>query len=151
MLVIVGDGPEREELAQFAASVGCRSRVHFLGHRSDAAQLSAQFDVFCLPSAFEGMSNSLMDAMAAGVPVVVSDIPSNTELVEDGVTGLVCPVGECADFCRAAKRLLDDRQCASELSTTAQDLMRERFSVENMIGDHLRMYEDVCSRADNGG
>lgn len=145
VLILVGDGPERDQLAEFAQSVGCRHRVYFVGHRSDASVIIPQLNVFCLTSAFEGMSNSLMEAMAAGVPVVVSDIPGNLDLVKNEVTGLTVPFGNSVEMCRAAKRLLTDSDLAGRLSTAASEQMAQKFSVDGMVQRHIELYQRISS------
>ena len=144
-LVLVGDGPVREQLSELARSFDCRDRVIFLGHRTDAAALTRQFDVFCLASSFEGMSNSLMEAMASNVPVVVSDIASNQELVEHEQTGLVFPHGDGAAMMKALKRVLEDTELAEQMGRAALKLMTERHSVEQMVQGHIDLYQNLCS------
>ena len=87
VMIIAGDGPERSRLEEVARSIQVHDRIRFLGHRDDAARLMPMFDLFWLASDFEGQSNSIMEAMAAGRPVVASDIPSNRELVIPGRRG----------------------------------------------------------------
>ncbi|MEQ9412084.1 MAG: glycosyltransferase [Fuerstiella sp.] len=140
-LVLVGDGPDRHQLAEFARSVGCRDRVFFTGHRQDASHIIPQFNAFCLPSAFEGMSNSLMEAMLAEVPVIVSDISSNLELVTHETTGLVVPLGDSVALGRAAVRLLQEQGLADRLATAAAEHVRTVHSVEQLVRRHLELYD----------
>lgn len=142
-LVLMGDGPERNDLAEFARSVGCRDSVYFTGHRDDARELLGQLNAFCLPSAFEGMSNSLMEAMAAGVPAVVSDIAANTELVRHEHTGLVVPVGDSVAMGKALRRLLTDTELAQTLASRAVTQIREEHSVSKMVDRYQQLYEDL--------
>lgn len=144
-LVLVGDGPERDSLAEFARSVGCRDHVYFTGHRTDAADIVAQFDVFGLTSSFEGMSNSLMEAMAAGVPCVVSDIPGNLELIEHEQTGLVCKHGQSMEFAEAAVRLLNNGNFAADLAARAKERIQLRHTVELLVNQHADLYRRICS------
>ncbi|MCP4787263.1 MAG: glycosyltransferase [Fuerstiella sp.] len=144
-LVLVGKGPVRDQLAELAQSFGCRDRIIFLGHRTDAASLTRQFDVFCLPSSFEGMSNSMMEAMASAVPVVASDIPSNRELVEHEQTGLLFNHGDGAAIMMALKRVLESAELAERLGTAGFNLIAERHSIEQMVQRHVDLYQDVCS------
>ncbi|MAG93267.1 MAG: glycosyl transferase [Planctomycetaceae bacterium] len=142
-LVLVGDGPERRELEAFARQAYLEQRVHFLGHRDDVGQLWPLFDVFWLASDFEGQSNSLMEAMAAGVPAVVSDIAPNRELVVDGETGFLAKPGDSAAFSQFADRILADEELARRLGGASRERMREHFSVERMVEAHARLYQDV--------
>lgn len=143
-LVLVGDGAIRDELAEFATSLGCRDLIHFLGHRADAADISKQLTAFCLPSSFEGMSNSLMDAMSMGVPVAVSDIPANLELIEDGVNGLVFEQGQGPKIGMALKRLIDDYDLAQQLSSAARDKIVLQHSVQQLVERHVDLYRKLC-------
>ncbi len=144
-LVLVGEGPVRDQLAELAQSFGCRDRIIFLGHRTDAVALTNQFDVFCLASSFEGMSNSLMEAMASAVPVVVSDIPSNRELVEHERTGLLFKHGDGAATMMALKQVLEDAALAARLGTAGFKLIAEHYSVEQMVQRHVDLYQNLCS------
>ncbi|MFL6676813.1 MAG: glycosyltransferase, partial [Burkholderiaceae bacterium] len=90
-LVLAGEGPERAALTALAASLGIASRVHLLGHCDDVDRVLGAFDMFVLPSISEGMSNTLLEAMAAGVPPVASDVGGNGEIVRDGVDGRLFP------------------------------------------------------------
>jgi glycosyltransferase involved in cell wall biosynthesis len=107
IVLLAGDGPLRATLETLASALGIADRVRFLGWRSDVVPLLKSADVFVLASRFEGMSNSLMEAMAAGVPVAVSRIPENTVLIDDGESGLVFDVGDASALAQALRRLRD--------------------------------------------
>lgn len=143
--LIVGDGPERRRLEDLAKHVGCESLVRFAGHRDDAARFFAAFDVFWLASDFEGMSNSLMEAMAAGVPAVVSDIAPNRELLEDGRQGFVVKVGDGPGFAQFADRILADPDLHRRLSEAARERMQTHFSIDRMVEQHAQLYREVVS------
>ena len=147
-LVIAGDGPQRSELEAFARQIRVADRVSFAGHRDDATSLLPLLDVYWLASEFEGQSNSLMEAMAAARPVVVSDIAPNLELVSHEETGLVVPVTDRAEFAKAALRLLRDRASAERLGTAARDRMSRDFPVSRMIAAHAELYRRVVESSD---
>lgn len=141
--VLAGDGPQRSELESFARQIRVDDRVHFLGHREDTSSLFAAFDVFWLASDFEGQSNSLMEAMAAGCPSVVSDIAPNVDLVTHEETGLVVPVMDRAEFAKAAVRLLKDNELSTRLGLSARRNMEIRFSVSRMIDAYAELYSGL--------
>jgi glycosyltransferase involved in cell wall biosynthesis len=141
--LVVGDGPERSRLEQFARHLGCDHRVRFVGHREDATRLIGLMDVFWLASGFEGMSNSLMEAMAAGVPVVASDIPPNRELVIDGETGFLVKVGDGVGFAQFTDRILADRDLARRLGAAGRARMGAEFGIQRMINAHASLYREL--------
>ena len=143
--IIVGDGPERASLERFAEKLSVREFVRFTGHRADVRDMLAAADLFWLASEFEGQSNSLMEAMSAGLPVVVSDIEPNRELVEHEVTGLIVPTSDRPAYARAAQRLLTDGELSARLGSAAEQRMRQDFSVERMIAEHAALYRSVVS------
>lgn len=144
-LLLIGDGPERNSLVELARHMGCEHLVRFAGYRDDAARLIGLLSVFWLASDFEGMSNSMMEAMAAGVPVVASDIAPNRELVVDGQTGFLVKVGDSVGMAQFTDRILADPTLASRLGEAARERMRTSFSVERMISSHADLYRQVMA------
>jgi glycosyltransferase involved in cell wall biosynthesis len=106
--VIVGDGPEMRALQALASRLAVRERIHFVGERDDVEKLLAQARVFVLPSSSEGFSIAMAEAMACGLPAVVSDVGELGELVQAGRNGYLVPVGDVAGFARAIDSLLKD-------------------------------------------
>lgn len=145
-LVLIGDGPERDRLERFAESIGCRENVHFLGHREDAAAWLPGFDAFALASSFEGMSNSLMEAMSIGLPVVVSDIPANRELVTHEQTGLMVKLGDGVGFMQFFRRLMDEPDLGPRLGAAAKQHMQDHFSVAKMVERYVELYDSLIVR-----
>lgn len=144
-LLIIGDGPERARLEQHARNVECAAHVRFLGHRSDVAQLLRLLDIYWLGSDFEGMSNSLMEAMAAGIPVVATDIPPNRELVKHGEHGYLVGVGDGVGFAQFTLRLLHDEPLARRLGAAGRQRMAEEFSVKKMVAAHAALYRQLSA------
>ncbi|MCA9000255.1 MAG: glycosyltransferase [Planctomycetaceae bacterium] len=132
-LLVIGDGPERNELELYAEDVEAASHVRFLGHREDAASLLHLAEAFWLASEYEGMSNSLMEAMAAGKPVVVSDIPPNRELVIHEQDGLIVNLGDSVGLMQYTLKLLENPDWAARLGSAAAEKMARRYSIEQMI------------------
>lgn len=142
-LLVVGDGPERFRLERFAHDVECAGHVRFLGHHEQAAELMPMFDVFCLGSDFEGLSNSVMEAMAAGVPVVVSNIPPNKELVTHGQEGFLVDVGDGVAYAQFALKLLNDADLAQQMGDAGRARIQQQFSVEKMMDAHAALYREL--------
>ena len=143
--VVVGDGPKRRSLENLARHFTCDHVTHFLGHRTDVARLLAACDVFWLASDFEGQSNSLLEAMAAGLPVIATDIPPNRELIEPGRTGFLVRPGDSVAFAQYADRLLADRDLGERLGTAASSFVAEQHSVASMVGAYARLYEELVA------
>ena len=146
-ILIIGDGPQRWRLERFCNQVHIDRRIHFLGHRADVASFFPHFDCLWLTSAYEGMPNAIMEAMAAGVPVVATDIPGNRDLVVGGETGFLAPVGDRASFARQTTRLLDDEPLRKKMGSAGQKRVRECFSVATMVERHDTLYQQLLARA----
>lgn len=142
-LLVIGDGPQRNRLRRFRGQCRIGDKVHFLGERGDVPQLLPHFDVLLSTSGYEGQSNVVLEAMAAGVPVVATDIPGTRELVVPDVTGYLVPVGDRAAFARHTHRLLNDSSLAAQLAAAARERVQCEFSVEKMVGRHVELYREV--------
>ncbi len=148
-LVIVGEGPLRASLEQYAREVEVLSHVRFLGHRPAAASLLHHADIVWLGSEFEGMSNSLMEAMACSRPIVATSIPPNQELIEHGVHGFLVNVGDSAGFAQYSLKLLYEPALATQLGTAAQQKAETELSIAQMIERYAALYREVStSRGD---
>ncbi len=143
-LVIIGDGPDRVDMMKLAQHMSCDHLVRFVGHKENVPELMRAFDVAWLASDFEGQSNSLMEAMSAGVPVVASDIPANRELVVDGETGFLVPVGDCPAFSQFTDRILADADLARRLREAGRERMRTHFDLETMVESYRKLYLEAA-------
>jgi glycosyltransferase involved in cell wall biosynthesis len=142
-LLVIGDGPHRARLERFRRQVEIEDRVHFLGHRADVPRIMPHFDVVWLASEYEGLPNVIMEAMAAGVPVVASDIPGNRDLVLPGETGYLVPLGDRAAFARQTRLLLDDAEHARRFGAAGRQRVLREFSIEKMIERHIELYREL--------
>jgi len=151
-LVVIGDGPHRARLEKFRDQVEISDKVLFLGHREDVPRLLPHFDVLWSASAFEGQSNTIMEAMAAGVPVVATDIPGTHDLVVHGTTGYLVPTegrpataaaintSVAKGLAKYTNILLDSPALAQRLGQAARQRMLEEFSVERMVDHYADLY-----------
>jgi glycosyltransferase involved in cell wall biosynthesis len=142
-LLVIGDGPERPQLERFARLASDLDHIRFLGHRDDVWRILPHMDVFWNGSAYEGQSNAVMEAMAAGVPVVASDIPGNRELVVEGETGYLVPIDGRAARARATRLILDDAELVTRMGAAAKQRMAEEFSVSRMIERNVAVYREA--------
>jgi glycosyltransferase involved in cell wall biosynthesis len=143
-LLIIGDGPQRWRLERYCEQLRLNDRAHFLGERHDVPRLMPHFDVLWLASAYEGQSNAVMEAMAAGVPVIATDIPGNRDLVVPGETGHLVAVGDRLEFARRATWLFDDEPLRRRVGAAGQERIRMHFSVEQMIARHAELYRQLA-------
>ena len=135
-LLIVGDGPQRSRLLRYRDQNQIADRVHFLGERDDVPRLMPHFDVLWLGSEYEGQSNAILEAMQAAVPVIATDIAGNRDLVVDGVTGYLVPVGDRFEFTRRTHWLLDDEALRRRLGEAGRQRALQEFTVEQMVERH---------------
>lgn len=142
-LVLVGDGPLRSELEQIVVRLGLDSSVIFAGNRPDVAAYLQASDVFVLPSEAEGMSNAVLEAMACGLPVLVSDCEGNRELVTNGLDGMVFPHGSEKSLAQKIETLLLDTVCAQRLAGAAVEKVQSQFRLESVATRYMELYETV--------
>ncbi|QDT17358.1 glycosyltransferase [Alienimonas californiensis] len=141
--LIVGDGPLRARCERQATYFEHMHRCRFLGHRTDARQILANADALWLASEYEGQSNAVMEAMSAGVVPIVTDIPSNRELVTDAETGFLVGVNDSLGLCQWADRVLSDEVLRERIGGAARQRMRTEFSIEKMIDRYESLYRET--------
>jgi glycosyltransferase involved in cell wall biosynthesis len=141
--VFVGDGELRGELESRARRLGIADRVVFTGARRDVPELLASFSVFALPSYFEGLCYAVIEAQAAGVPVVATPVGGVRETVVPDETGLRCDPGDPLSLADGISRLLDDPMEARRLADEARRRVRERFATERMVSETIAIYDSA--------
>ena len=144
-LILVGQGPERDRLAESARTLGVADRVHFLGGVDDPADLLRAADAFVLPSVAEGMSNSLLEAMATSLPCLASAIGGNTDLLQDGHDGLLVPPGDPSAWSSALLRVLEDPSFARSLGAAARRRIEAEFSLTVVVDRYLALYRRMLA------
>lgn len=145
-LLLAGDGPLRGELEAEANGLGIGSRVKFLGVRRDIPELLAASDVFVLTSVCEAASLTLLEALASGLPVVVTDVGGNPEIVRQGVEGLLVPRGDDSAVAGALGRLLDDPQAAADMGAAGRARALDRYRLETTIDSYHDLYRRLAPR-----
>jgi glycosyltransferase involved in cell wall biosynthesis len=145
-LVIVGDGPERDALHELVGSIERGRFVHLTGARSDPARLLASFDVFAMSSQTEGLPLVLLEAMAAGLPVVSTDVGGIGDVVEHGRTGFLVRRGELARFAAELLRLNEEPALGREMGAAAVHVVREKHALAQMADTYLALYADALAR-----
>lgn len=142
-LVLVGDGPQRAARQAQAAELGLAGRVRFLGVREDVPALLPAADVFLLPSLSEGISVTLLEAMAAGLPIAATEVGGNPEVVAHGETGLLSPRGDAAALAQNLLLLLHDSELRRRMGEAGRRRLLERFTQERMHASYARLYEEM--------
>jgi glycosyltransferase involved in cell wall biosynthesis len=142
-IVVVGDGPQSDRMRREAQRLGLGERCLFLGARKDATALLALFDVFVLPSLWEGLPFVLVEAAALGKPIVATAVDGVPEILEDSRTGLLVPPGDSEALADAVIRLLRDKDEAGRLAEEARSLVPPRFPLRRMVEQTQSLYLDV--------
>ncbi|MFH1865781.1 MAG: glycosyltransferase [Candidatus Eisenbacteria bacterium] len=140
---IVGDGALRAELTDRVESMGLSDVVEFTGARDDIGDILSAIDVSVLTSLKEGCSNVVLESMAAGRPVVATDVGGNRELIENGVTGYLVPAGDAAGIARHVLELLEDPDLRQRMGAAGRTRVRSRFTAGRMVEDTVAFYLSV--------
>jgi L-malate glycosyltransferase len=138
--VLVGDGEERTKIEQHVRDAGLLAHFLFLGSRKDIPELLACAEVSILPSRAEGLPNAILEAMAAGVPVVATRVGGIPEIVEDGECGLLVPSQDPQALAESTLRLLQDSGLAARIARNALERIRARFSFDHVVCEFEEVY-----------
>lgn len=142
--VIAGDGPLRDQLEGLARSYRLTERVRFLGHRNDVSRLMAAADVVVLPSSYEGLPNLILEAMRHSKPVVATAAPGTTEVVVDGETGILVPIGSPQPMAHALRDVIRDPALANRLGAAGRARVQTEFRLDTMIEQFGALYESLA-------
>jgi glycosyltransferase involved in cell wall biosynthesis len=138
--VLVGDGPLRPGLEQMSAELGIKENIRFLGERHDIPAVLASLDISVLLSSSESLSNSILESMAAGVPVVATSVGGTPELVKDGETGFLIPPGEEKKLVETLARLVRDPALRRQYAARSRQFARERFHISEVSRRFEQLY-----------
>lgn len=142
-LVMVGDGPLKNELMEYSHKSGISSRVRFLGWRKDVADILNAFDIFTLPSISEGLPISLLEAMSVGLPCVASKAGGTEEVLKDSITGLLVKPNNLEELTSALKRFINDRDFAKELGSAARKHVSDHFNPSRYVTEVINVYSNL--------
>jgi glycosyltransferase involved in cell wall biosynthesis len=145
-LRLVGDGPCRASLQTLARELGVEATVRFMGECNDVPEQLVQLDFFVLASHQEGRPTSIMEAMAAGLPVVATRVGGVEDLVIDGQSGILVDPDDAAGLTRAILALANDVDCRQAFGETGRKLAADRFSLANMVEAYHAFYRDTMDR-----
>jgi len=144
-VVIVGEGPDRNEIEGMIHRLGLQSNVILAGQRSDMTGIYAAMDVFVLPSLNEGLPMTILEAMAASRPVIATRVGAIPKVIQDGETGLLVDPGDMNGLRDALARLLTDSDFCCRLGAAGHDWVSRNYTSEAMAMKYRQMYDDVLS------
>jgi glycosyltransferase involved in cell wall biosynthesis len=146
-LLIVGDGAQRETLERQSESLGLKRAIIFTGFRLDVPNLLRETSISVLPSLSEGLSNVLIESMAAGIPTVATMVGGNFEVIRDGVTGFLVPPKSSSELSRAILLLLNDPEMAENMGKVGILHIRQRFSIDRALHETEQLYTSLLHNA----
>lgn len=142
-LLLVGDGLEMANLKELAAQLKIKEQVSFLGMRGDIAFCLSAMDVYAQPSFYEGHSNTILEAMAAGLPVISTDVGGTPEIITHNQSGLLFQPDDYEGMSQAILQLLEDETKRNALAKAGKQTVQERFSVETMVKAYVDLFEKL--------
>jgi glycosyltransferase involved in cell wall biosynthesis len=145
-LALVGDGPLRNSMEALAVDLGVSRRCHFLGYREDVGSLYQAFDLVALTSANEGTPVTLIEALAAGLPAVATDVGGVPDVVEDGRSGLLVPPGDPAALADALAAMATDPEMRLRMGDAGRASVGDRYAIPRLVSDVDALYRDLLER-----
>ncbi|HEV2219560.1 MAG TPA: glycosyltransferase, partial [Casimicrobiaceae bacterium] len=149
-LVVIGEGPTRVEVARVLADANLSALAWLPGGRDDVAQALRSFDAFVLPSLAEGISNTILEAMASGLPVIATRVGGNAELVDDGATGALVPSGDVEVLAQTMLRYARDPELAVAHGRAGRARAERLFSLDAMVGQYTGLYDRLLGNRRGG-
>ena len=146
-LIIVGDGPMYQTLCDKITELGLSEYVWMPGDREDIPHLLRMMDIFVLPSLGEGISNTLLEAMATGLPLIATRVGGNPELIEEGINGCLVPVGDAAALANHLKKILAEPQTLASYGENSLHKVRQSFDWGRTVEQYLAVYDQLLGRA----
>jgi len=145
-LLVVGDGPELATLENLSTELGLADHVVFCGEHTDVAPYYHLFDAFVLPSFSEGISMTILEAMAAKVPVIASEVGGNVEIIRHGKNGLLFPSGDLQILVERLQTIMNNSQLVEQLVREGHTTVTTTFNMESMLQAYRRVYNEICGQ-----
>jgi glycosyltransferase involved in cell wall biosynthesis len=145
--LIVGEGPLKEELKNKAKELGIESSVRFLGLQQDIPAILSLTDIFVLPSLYESLPNAILEAMAAGLAVVATDVGGVAEAVEDKQSGFLVEPKNSQAIADAIIKLLENEELRQAMGQRGREIVKKKFGLEKMISDYDNLYTSLLSQS----
>jgi sugar transferase (PEP-CTERM/EpsH1 system associated) len=149
-LAIIGGGPLHEQCRQALQQAGIADLAWLPGDRSDVAQLMRGMDIFVLPSLAEGISNTILEAQASGLPIVATRVGGNAEIIVEGQSGELVPAADPAALAAALRGYVLDEAKRHNAGAAARKHVVEQFSIDAMVANYLRVYDGLLDGAGAG-
>lgn len=146
-LVMIGDGPLRDRVRLLLADAGVEKRAWLPGERSDVARLMRGFDLFVLPSLAEGVSNTILEAMASGLPVLATAVGGNPELIQAGATGTLVPRDDPERMARAMQAYAESPELCRRYGMAARRTIESKFGMQAMVDAYMAIYDRCLADA----
>ena len=139
--ILVGKGPLKEDVIKIISDSGVSDKVEYVSEATDVVQYFSRSDLFVLPTLLEGLSNVVMEAMAAGVPVITTDIPANKELIIDGLNGFLVPPNDSSALYEKIIFVLKNQELINTITRNARAKIEQDFSAEKMVNKYSALYD----------
>lgn len=144
-LVMIGDGPLREQVRVLLANAGAEEFAWLPGEHNDVPRMMRSFDLFVLPSLAEGISNTILEAMASGLPVLATAVGGNPELIEPGVTGTLVPRSDAEGMARAIRSYAESAELCRRHGAEARRAVERRFGMDAMVNAYMAVYDRLLA------
>ena len=144
-LLMVGDGPLKIEAMKILEASGFGELAEFPGSSNDVPEMMGKMDLFVLPSLAEGISNTILEAMSCGLPIIATDVGGNPELVENGKTGLIVPPADPERMALSMLTYLSDQDLAIRHGKASRERIEMHFSMEAMVRNYMHVYDDCLT------
>lgn len=145
ILWVVGDGSKKNELERLAKDLNLRERIIFLGARKNIPEILSGIDIFSFPSLWEGLGLAVLEAAAAGKPIVASRVGGIPEIISDGETGILVEPKNVKSLADGLERVLLGKIDAKEMGERAREMVKEKFGVEKMVEEYDKLYKELLA------